>query len=83
MIGNQSERDRALSLVATDAARAGEVDTVTAAIEQILAVNARDQASLNSVRLLSERGLRKEAIRLAQGISSTTVRDSALSELAQ
>jgi len=83
MISNQSEKDKALSVVATDAARAGEIDTVSAAIEQISASSYRDQASLDSVRLLAKRGLRKEAIQIAQRISSNMTRDLALAELAQ
>ena len=83
MIGSLSEKDKALSLVATDAARAGEIDTVSAAIARIGTLSTRDQASLDSVRLLAKRGLRKEAIRIAQRIGSNTMRDLALSELAQ
>jgi len=83
MISNQWEKDKALSLVATDAARAGEFDTISAAIDQIGALNTRDQASLDSVRLLAKRGLRKQAIEIAQRISNSTTRDLALSELAQ
>ena len=83
MISNQSEKDKALSLVAMDAARAGEIDAVSAAVNQIGALSTRDQASLDSVRLLAKRGLRKEAIQIAQRISSSMTRDLALSELAQ
>jgi len=82
MISNQIGKDKALSLVAIDAARAGEIDTVNAAIDQIGNLIARDQASLDSIRLLAKRGLRKEAIQIAQRISNSITRDLALSELA-
>ncbi|PYI80715.1 MAG: hypothetical protein DME26_21040, partial [Verrucomicrobia bacterium] len=82
MIGSQTERDKALAQVATDAARVGKVDTASAAINRIGTSSTRDQASLDAVRLLAKRGLRKEAIHIAQRISSSTTRDLALSELA-
>jgi len=83
MIGNLTERDKALSVVATDAARAGEVKTVSVAIERISTLSYRDQAALDAIRLLAKRGLRKEAIQIAQRITSISMRDLALSELAQ
>jgi len=83
MIGGQTERDKALSVVATDAARAGEVETVSDAIDRITTSSYRDQAALDAVRALAKRGLRKEAIQVAQKINGTTTRDLALSELAQ
>lgn len=83
MIGSQTEKDKALSVVATDAARAGEVDTVGEAIDGIATSSYRDQAALDAVRLLAKRGLRKEAIQIAQKIGGNTMRDLALSELAQ
>jgi len=83
MIGSLTEKDKALAQVATDAARAGEAEIVSVAVTQIGALSYRDQASLDAVRLLARRGLRKEAIRITQMISSTTTRDLALSELAQ
>ena len=52
------------------------------AIDQIGNLIARDQASLDSIRLLAKRGLRKEAIQIAQRISNSITRDLALSELA-
>jgi hypothetical protein len=83
MIGSQTEKDKALGVVAADAAKAGEAEIVSNAIEQIGASSYRDQAALDSVRLLAKRGLRKEAIRIAQRISGTSTRDLALTELAQ
>jgi len=83
MIGNQTEKDKALSQIATAAARAGETETVSAAIDQIGTSSTRDQAALDSARLLAKHGLRKEAISIAQRIGNNTVRDLALSELAQ
>jgi hypothetical protein len=83
MIGSLTERDKALSGVATDAAKAGEVETVSDAIERITTLSYRDQAALDAVRLLAKRGFRKDAIQIAQRINSNMVRDLALSELAQ
>ena len=83
MIGGQTEKDKALAQMTTDAARVGEVDTASDAINQIGTSSTRDQASLDSVRLLAKRGLRKQAIEIAQRINNSTTRDLALSELAQ
>jgi predicted Ser/Thr protein kinase len=83
MISNQTEKDKALSQVAKDAAKAGEINLVYSAVDQIGASSTRDQTSLDSVRLLTKRGLRKEAIQIAQRISSNMMRDLALSELAR
>jgi len=82
MIGSNTERAKAMAGVAADAARAGEVETVKKALGQISDNVMRDQATLNSARMLARRGLRKQAIEIAKTISGNTVRDTALSELA-
>jgi predicted Ser/Thr protein kinase len=83
LMSNIQTRDRTFSSLATDAASAGEVEVVTAALGEISDMNMRDQTVHQSMTLLANRGLRKQAIDLARNISNTAVRDRALSELAQ
>jgi hypothetical protein len=77
------EKDRALAIVARDAARAGEVELVQNSLEQMAASWARDGAARESALLLARRGLRKPAIEIAKSITSNPVRDQVLTELAK
>ena len=81
-IGNVEERSRAFAQLSTDAAKAGEVDLVRNALQRISSVETRDQTTLDAVRLLARRHLRRPAIDIAKTISSREMRDQALSELA-
>ncbi len=81
-IGNFEERARAFARLATDAAKAGEVDLVRNALQRIPGIGTRDQATLEAVRLLARRHLRRPAIDIAKTISNKETRDRALSELA-
>ena len=81
-IGNLEERSRAFARLSTDAAKAGEVDLVRNALQRISSIETRDQATLEAVRLLARRHLRRPAIDIAKTISSNEMRDQALSELA-
>jgi predicted Ser/Thr protein kinase len=76
-------RDRSLARLAVDAAKAGEVEIVKGSLGQMHDLTKRNRAALESVRLLSKRGLTKQAIQVAQDIGDLTTRDQALSELAQ
>ena len=76
-------RDKALATVATDSAKAGEVELLRTTLGQIGDSVKRNQTALEVVRLLAKRGLRKPALEIATGIDDLTVRDQALSELAQ
>ena len=69
--------------MATDAAKAGELDLVKKALAQMFYVAERDAATHEAVLLLAKRGLRKEAIDMAKGITDYYIRNQALSELAQ
>jgi hypothetical protein len=82
-IGNAPERSRVFARLATDAARAGEVDLVTTALQGIMENSMRDQAALDSARVLARGHLRKQAIEIAKTIASNEMRDQALTELAQ
>ena len=82
-ISNAPERDAALSNLARDAAKSGEILLVKKSLQQMLGSTERDQAALESVRLLARKGLRKPAIELAKSIADGVVRDHALSELAR
>jgi hypothetical protein len=82
-INDVSEKDRPLAAIASDAAKAGEEEIVKKALAQMYLQNDRDDAAGDAARLLAKRGLRKQAIELAKGISDFTTRNQVLSELAQ
>ena len=82
-INDISEKDRPLAAIASDAAKAGEVEIVQKALAQMYSQDHRDDAAGNAARLLAKRGLRKQAIELAKDISNYTTRNQVLSELAQ
>jgi hypothetical protein len=82
-IGNTRQRSQAFARLATDAAKAGEVDLVRTSLQRIVDNVTRDQATLDSVRLLARSHLRKPAIEIARTITGNQLRDRALSELAQ
>jgi predicted Ser/Thr protein kinase len=83
MMSDISARDKSLATVAKDAARAGEVEIVSDTLRQISDLTSQSRAALESVRLLAKRGLRRQAMEIAKDIGDVTVRDKALSELAQ
>ena len=76
-------RDKALATVAIDSAKVGEVELLRTALGQIVDSVKRNMTALEVVRLLAKRGLRRPALEIATGIDDLTVRDQALSELAQ
>jgi serine/threonine protein kinase len=80
--GNE-ERSRAFAKLATDAASAGEVGLVSSSLQRITDNQTRDQAALDSARLLAQRHLRRQAVEVARRILGNELRDQALSELAQ
>jgi predicted Ser/Thr protein kinase len=82
-MSNQTDRDRAMGELAVDGANAGEVDVVASALGGIGNAPKRDDFVQQSATLLANRGLRKEALELAKTISNSTIRDRALSALAQ
>jgi predicted Ser/Thr protein kinase len=82
-ISSGTERDDALAWVARDAAKAGEFETVKSALQTMINITTRDEVARESALLLGRRGLGKQAIEIARGISNITTRDEALSELAK
>jgi len=83
MMNNPLAKDKAMAAVATDSAKAGEVETTQAALRQINDFLKRNKTALETVRLLAKRGLRKPALEIAREIDEITTRDQALAELAQ
>ena len=81
-ISSDSERSHAFAQLASDAAKAGEVELVKSSLQRIMSLETRDQAKLEAVRLLARRHLRRPAIEIARTISSLELRDQALAELA-
>ena len=82
-VSTVSEKDELLATLASDAAKAGEVEIVNQSVERIYDETRRDEATHEAAGLLAKRGLRKPAIELAKRISNETLRDKALSELAE
>ncbi len=82
-IGNSAERNRAFARLAADAAKVGEVDLVRSSLERITDSATRNQAALDSARLLARRHLRRQGIEIARTITDNGMRDRALSELAR
>ena len=82
-INNLAAKDQALTGIAADAAKAGEVKIVQQTVEQISNTAAHDSAIHTAVLLLTKRGLRKPAVDLAKEIYNIAQRDQTLSELAQ
>jgi hypothetical protein len=76
-------KDKLLTAVATDAAKAGQADLVKDSLQQMNAVSAHDQAAHESARLLAAHDQRRAALEIAKGIADPAVRDQALSDLAQ
>jgi len=83
VIYESGPKDKSLAAVAADAAKAGEVDLVKDSLRQMYETSRRNQAARESARLLAGRGLREQAIEIAQSINESSIRDQTLSELAQ
>ncbi len=83
MVSDLTSRDRVFSGVALDAAKTGEPEIASQAIQQISDINKKDSTAHESIRFLIKRGLRRQAISIANSIGDVTTRDRALSELAQ
>ncbi len=82
-ISQMNDKDKLLSDIANDAANAGRVDIVKKSLSQMFYERTRDEAALGVTRILSQNGHRKQAIELAKGIRNYSIRNQALSELAQ
>ena len=70
-------------MLAIDAAKAGELEIARTSLRHMIDFTKRDQTAHESARALAKRGLRKQALEIAKGINDFTIRDKALSELAQ
>jgi len=75
-------RDRVLSALAVDAAKAGNAPVAADSVRKMTDFSERSQTGLEAVRALAKRGLRKQALEIAKSISDFTIRNQALSELA-
>jgi serine/threonine protein kinase len=82
-IMRSSDQDKALAALARDAAKAGEAGIVKTSLGRIMNQKTRDEVAYDSARSLAKRGLRKQAIEVAERIMNSAVHDEALSELAQ
>ena len=83
IMNDMTAKNKALSVIATDAARAGNAKVVSSTLNQIYDFTTKSQTALEAVRLLAKRGMRKQALGIAKSIDDYTMRDQALSELAQ
>ncbi len=83
MMNDQTARNQALGAVTADAARAGDVEIIEYALREFHDFSARNQAAYQAVQLLSQRGMKKQALEFAKRIDDISIRDQALAELAQ
>jgi predicted Ser/Thr protein kinase len=82
-IGDPTARSDAMAALATDAAKAGVVDIVKDSLPQITDFTKKNETAYESVRLLAKLGMRKQALEIAKAMGDNTLRDKALSDLAQ
>ncbi len=82
-ISGPGEKDRALAMVALDAAKAGEMAIVKGSLGRIIRNTARDQAARESANLLASAGLSRQAIETAALIVGSVYRDQTFAELAR
>jgi serine/threonine protein kinase len=82
-ITDESIKDKSLTSLAEDAAKAGETKIAKSALDQMVDTNQRDAATSASALLLARAGLLKQAIELARVIADDDIRDKTLAELAQ
>ena len=83
MIMDMDTKNRLISAVTLDAANAGEVNIVKTSLQHINDFGTRNETAREAVRLLAQRGLKKEALEIAKSINDMDIRDQALSELAK
>ncbi len=82
-ITDESIKDKSLTTLAEDAAKAGEVKIVKSALDGMMDGGRRDTATSASALLLAKAGFLKPAIELARVIADDDLRDKTLAELAQ
>jgi hypothetical protein len=82
-ISETSQKDKTLAAVAMAAATAGVVDITRSSIEQMSEMTLRDATGRQAALVLAKRGLGKDAIEIAKGISEISARDETLVELAK
>jgi serine/threonine protein kinase len=82
MINDIELRDKSIAAVASDAAKAGEVDLVKQSLEK-MSFPARNQTAQASAIELANQGLRKQALEIATAIEDRELRDKTLAALAQ
>ena len=77
------DRDEVLAAIASDAAKAGDLEDAREALEKMTAFPARDEAICASARLLVAAGRRGDALELARLVTAFPTRDALISELAK
>ena len=82
LLNQMNQRDRAFAAISTDAARAGEVQIATSVLHQISNGTTRESAVGEAASLLAQKGMRRDALKLAQEIGNQTARNRILEELA-
>lgn len=82
-ISSITEKDDALKAVASDAARAGDGQVATRALDAMTLVTAKDDAAYDVAVELARKGKGSEATQAANMISSVTRKDEALSKIAK
>jgi hypothetical protein len=82
-ISDPQLKDKSLTSLAKDAARASEIDIMNSTLSQMIEMGQRDEATHEAAVLLAKAGRSKQAIETAKGIADPDLRDKTLAELAQ
>jgi predicted Ser/Thr protein kinase len=82
-MNNIESKDKALLVIATNAAQARQFNICRDAISEIVEGTVRDEAASVSAKTLSTLGMQREALELAQGMINGEDRDRTLAELAR
>jgi predicted Ser/Thr protein kinase len=83
LMSNFVAKDKALSVVALGAAKAGNSQVAADSVRQISDFRTKGQAAHDAAVALNKLGMRRQAIEIAKMIDDFRVRDQTLSELAQ
>jgi predicted Ser/Thr protein kinase len=82
-IRDPSARDEAVAAVTTAAAKVGDVEIVKLSLPKIVDFAKKNETAYESVGLLAKHGNRRQALVIAKEIGDPSLRDRALSDLAQ
>ena len=83
LITVNSEKNGALEIVVADAAKQADAQIVIEAITEINQTSIRNAAAANAASLLQKAGKTKDAVKVAELINDTSLRNKVLAEIAK